>query len=75
MIGTIKKYDPAKGWGFVRPDGASSEDVFFHRDVVRPADLGGLEHGARVSMEVERNPKNGKLRATELALGEIAGEG
>ncbi len=64
-IGTVKWFNTAKGFGFIQPeDGAA--DVFVHISAVERSGMGNLKEGQRVSFDVERSPKNGKLAATNL---------
>jgi len=69
MIGTVRQFDIAKGYGFVLPDDANTASVFVHLNIVRRCGLDSLRVGDRVEVEVERNPKDGtRLRATSIAL-------
>jgi CspA family cold shock protein len=49
--GTIKWFDPAKGFGFIQPEDGS-KDVFVHISAVESAGLGTLTEGQRISYEV-----------------------
>ena len=64
-IGTVKWYDPAKGFGFIRLEDGSN-DVFVHASAVDRAGIGNLKEGQLLSFDVERNPKNGKLSASNI---------
>jgi len=50
-IGTVKWFNPAKGFGFIQPESGSS-DVFVHISAVEAAGMGTLTEGQRVSYEV-----------------------
>jgi len=50
-IGTVKWFDPAKGFGFIQPE-SGDKDVFVHISAVQGAGLGTLTEGQRVSYEV-----------------------
>ena len=63
-IGTVKWFNPTKGYGFIQPENGS--DVFVHISDVERAGLGTLNEGQRVSFDVMRNPKNGKMSAANL---------
>ncbi|HEX6978911.1 MAG TPA: cold-shock protein [Alphaproteobacteria bacterium] len=63
-IGTVKWFNPTKGYGFIQPE--SGADVFVHISDVERAGLGTLNEGQRVSFDVMRNPKNGKTSAANL---------
>jgi CspA family cold shock protein len=64
-IGTVKWFNPTKGFGFIAPESGES-DVFVHISAVEKAGLGTLTEGQRVSYEVvsERGKKAaGNLQA------------
>ena len=63
-IGTVKFFNVARGFGFIRPDDGS-RDVFVHISAVERAGLGTLSENQKVSFEVEQAP-NGKSSAVEL---------
>lgn len=65
-IGTVKWFNPTKGFGFIAPEDGSA-DVFVHISAVERSGLGTLSEGQRVSYETQRNPKNGKMSAANLA--------
>jgi len=50
-IGTVKWFNPVKGFGFIQPEGGS-KDVFVHVSAVERAGLSTLSEGQRVSYEV-----------------------
>jgi CspA family cold shock protein len=50
-IGTVKWFNPAKGFGFIEPEGGES-DVFVHASAVESAGMGTLTEGQRVSYDV-----------------------
>ena len=52
--GVVKWFNPAKGFGFIQPDGGG-KDVFVHISAVEKAGLGSLNEGAKVSYEVVAN--------------------
>ena len=64
-IGTVKWFNPAKGFGFIKPEDGSP-DVFVHASAVERAGMGTLNEGQRVQFDVERNPKSGKNAAANL---------
>ena len=69
--GTVKWFDPAKGFGFIQPDEGGS-DVFVHVSAVERSGLSGLNEGQRVSFEQEQDRRSGKMSASELQV--IGGE-
>ena len=63
--GTVKWFNTTKGFGFIRPDGAS-KDVFVHISAVERAGLRGLNEGQKVSYELETDRRSGKQSAGQL---------
>ncbi len=64
-IGTVKWFNPTKGFGFIQPESGSA-DVFVHVSAVEKAGMGTLSEGQRVSYDVidERGKKAaGNLQA------------
>ena len=64
-IGTVKWFNAAKGFGFITPDEGGS-DVFVHASAAERSGMGELREGQRLSFDVERSPKSGKLAAANL---------
>lgn len=62
-IGTVKWFNPAKGFGFIQPENGS-RDVFVHISAVERAGLGTLNEGQRVSYNVVE--ERGKQAAADL---------
>lgn len=62
-IGTVKWFNPAKGFGFIQPDNGE-KDVFVHISAVEKAGLGVLNEGQRVEFEVVS--ERGKTAAGNL---------
>ncbi len=63
--GTVKWFNPQKGFGFIQPEGGS-KDVFVHITAVQAAGLNGLDEGQKVTFEVVR--ERGKEAAANLRL-------
>jgi cold shock protein len=63
--GTVKWFNPAKGFGFIQPDSGGA-DVFVHISAVERSGLGTLNEGQKVSFEEERDPKRGKTSAVNI---------
>ncbi len=63
-IGTVKWFNPQKGYGFIQPDDGS-KDVFVHISAVERSGLGSLVEGQKVSFELERG-NGGKTAAVNL---------
>jgi CspA family cold shock protein len=62
--GTVKWFNPAKGYGFIQPDDGS-KDVFVHISAVERSTLGSLREGQKVSFDIERG-QQGKTSAVNL---------
>lgn len=61
--GTVKWFNPTKGFGFIQPDNGG-EDVFVHVSAVEKAGMRGLDEGQKLSYELEEN--RGKTSAANL---------
>jgi CspA family cold shock protein len=64
-IGTVKWFNPTKGFGFIQPNGGGA-DVFVHISAVERSGLGTLSEGQKVSFELERDQRSGKMSAGQL---------
>ena len=64
--GTVKWFNPQKGYGFIAPEDGS-RDVFVHISAVERAGLGTLNEGQKVSFEVVSG-RDGKSSAENLAV-------
>ncbi len=63
--GEVKWYNPAKRFGFIKPDD-NSGDVFVHVSALESAGLNNLNEGQRIQYELAEN--NGKSSAVNLKL-------
>ncbi len=63
--GTVKWFNATKGYGFIQPDDGGS-DVFVHISAVERAGLRSLTEGQKLSYELERDRKSGKMAAGGL---------
>jgi CspA family cold shock protein len=63
--GTVKWFNPTKGFGFITPTGGGS-DVFVHISAVQTAGLQGLNDGQQVSFDVIA--ERGKQAAANIKL-------
>jgi CspA family cold shock protein len=64
--GTVKWFNPARGYGFIAPEDGS-KDVFVHISAVEEAGLSVLTEGQKVEYEVVSKP-DGKTAAGNLKL-------
>jgi len=64
--GTVKWFNPTKGYGFIQPQGGGGRDVFVHISAVERAGLSSLNEGQAVEYEIESN--RGKESATNLKV-------
>jgi len=62
-IGTVKWFNPTKGFGFIEPE-SGDKDVFVHVSAVERAGMGTLTEGQRVSYDVVT--ERGKQAADNL---------
>lgn len=63
-VGTVKFFNAAKGFGFIKPDG-SGEDAFVHISAVEKAGMPTLRENQRLSYELEENGR-GRTSAVNL---------
>ncbi len=64
--GTVKWFNPVKGFGFIEPEDGS-KDAFVHISAVERAGLGTLGEGQKVSYELQPG-QNGKSSAENLSV-------
>ena len=64
--GTVKWFNPTKGYGFIQPSGGGGKDVFVHISAVEQAGLRALNEGQTVEYEIESN--RGKESAVRLKI-------
>ncbi len=62
--GTVKWFNPQKGYGFIEP-GDGSKDAFVHISAVEQAGLSTLREGQKVEFELVPG-RNGKSSAENL---------
>ena len=63
--GTVKWFNPRKGYGFVQPEDGS-KDIFVHISAVEKAGLKTLNEGQKISYELSK--QNGKVSAEDLKI-------
>lgn len=64
--GTVKWFNPTKGFGFIEPDDGS-KDAFVHISAVERSGLSTLNEGQKVSYELVSG-RDGKMAAENLVL-------
>src|ERR1051325_10163820 len=64
--GTVKWFNPQKGYGFIQPD-EGGKDVFVHISAVERAGMQTLREGQKVSYELTQDRRTGKSSADRLA--------
>ena len=62
--GTVKWFNPAKGFGFIEPEDGSN-DAFVHISAVERAGLTTLNEGQKISYDLQPG-QNGKSSAENL---------
>ena len=64
--GTVKWFNPTKGFGFIEPEDGS-QDAFVHISAVERAGLSSLGEGQKVSYELQPG-RDGKSSAENLSV-------
>ena len=67
--GTVKWFNATKGYGFIQPEDGSN-DVFVHISAVEKSELGSIDEGDKVSYELVKDKRSGKMSAGELRAAE-----
>jgi CspA family cold shock protein len=55
IVGTVKWFNGAKGYGFIAREGG--EDVFVHFSAIQGEGYRNLEEGQRVEFSIQKGPK------------------
>jgi CspA family cold shock protein len=63
--GTVKWFNPQKGFGFIQPDDGS-RDVFVHISAVERAGMYDLKEGQKLNFDVVADRRTGKSSAANL---------
>ncbi|AGA64639.1 Cold shock protein CspG [Liberibacter crescens BT-1] len=66
--GLIKWFSNEKRYGFIQPEDPNEKDVFLHISTVERAGISELKEGQKVSYELVKNNRTGKLSADQLQL-------
>ena len=69
--GTVKWFDPNRGYGFIRPE--QGEDVFVHISAVQASGLQTLQDGPAVEFDIQPGRKG--PQATNLRPGQARPSG
>lgn len=64
--GTVKWFNPTKGFGFIEPD-TGGKDAFVHISAVERAGLKTLTEGQKVTYDLQAG-RDGKSSAENIAL-------
>ena len=64
--GTVKWFNPTKGFGFIEPEDGS-KDAFVHISAVERAGLSTLNEGQKVTFELVSG-RDGKMAAENLSV-------
>jgi cold shock protein len=65
--GTVKWFDPNRGYGFIRPE--RGEDVFVHVTALEGSGMESLQEGQTVQFDVEQGRKG--LQAANVRSSEV----
>lgn len=65
-IGTVKWYNSTKGFGFIQPDDGG-QDAFVHVSAIERAGMSDLREGQKISFELVKDTRSGKMSADKLA--------
>jgi CspA family cold shock protein len=60
--GTVKWFDPNRGYGFIRPE--QGEDLFVHVSALEGSGMESLQEGQTVEFDIEQGRKG--LQATNV---------
>jgi cold shock protein len=63
--GTVKWFNPDKGYGFIRPDDGG-KDVFVHVSAVQQSGLRNLQEGQKIAFDVIADKRTGRSSAANL---------
>jgi CspA family cold shock protein len=73
LRGSVKWFDPEKGWGFIRLE--DGNEVFVHHSDIQGSGFRSLRDGAEVELDVERADRGPRARNVTRLDGETSEEG
>ena len=62
--GTVKWFNPKKGYGFISQDDTPDKDMFLHITALQKANISVLNEGDKISYDVEE--ENGRQSAVNI---------
>ena len=65
MTGTVKWFNPLKGFGFIYPDGGG-EEIFLHASALYRSGYKSLEPGVRVLLKVWCSERGREIQALTI---------
>ncbi len=63
--GTLKRWNADRGFGFIKDD-SGGPDIFMHVTALQGTDPDNLRLGERLTFDVERDARSGKLKAENV---------
>lgn len=60
VLGSVKWFDDARGYGFITPDGGPQDAFVHYKDIVGQTGRKSLVEGERVTMEIARTNRGPK---------------
>ncbi len=64
MIGVVKWFDDAKGYGFIESE--EGRDIFVHHTAIKSTGFRTLSEGQRVKFDVTQGPKGEQANNVEV---------
>lgn len=64
QTGTVKWFNPTKGYGFIAPDNGG-QDVFLHISAVERSGMSSVNEGQKLEYELEKG-RSGKTAAINI---------